>query len=297
MSDKEEKIRKEVKNKNILITGGAGSIGFALTKKLLNYPVKSIRVLDTNEYSLFKLKRSIDDTRIRILLGSVLDKERLEIAVNNIDIIIHAAAVKNIEITEYNPMETIEINVVGIMNLIKMCMREKPKKMLNISTDKAADPTTLYGTTKSLGEKLTTWAGQYIVNTKFASIRFGNVMETKGNVFELWNEQKKQNSPLSITHLEMKRYYFNIEQATDFILSCLPMINEGEIFVPKMKLYNMLELAKKISKKHKIIGKREGEKMLEILITKDEIERSKKMKDMWMIRPSKTQSSSEINFK
>ena len=185
-------------------------------------------------------------------------------------------------------METIEINVVGIMNLIKMCMREKPKKMLNISTDKAADPTTLYGTTKSLGEKLTTWAGQYIVNTKFASIRFGNVMETKGNVFELWNEQKKQNSPLSITHLEMKRYYFNIEQATDFILSCLPMINEGEIFVPKMKLYNMLELAKKISKKHKIIGKREGEKMLEILITKDEIERSKKMKDMWMIRPSKT---------
>ncbi len=286
MLNKEKAIEKEIKNKNILITGGAGSIGFALTKKLLTYPVKSIRVLDTNEYSLFKLKRTIDDSRVRILLGNILDKERLEIAVNDIDIIIHAAAVKNIEITEYNPMETIEINVIGIMNLIKMCTRKKPKKFLNISTDKAVNPTTLYGTTKSLAEKLTTWAGQHIINTKFASIRFGNVMETKGNVFELWDEQKKQNLPLSITHPEMKRYYFSIDQATDFILSCLPLINEGEIFIPKMKLYTMLELAKKISKKYKIIGKREGEKILELLITDEELKKAKKTKDMWIINPS-----------
>ncbi|WKT58300.1 SDR family NAD(P)-dependent oxidoreductase [Candidatus Nitrosotenuis chungbukensis] len=213
-----EKIRDDVKGKTILITGGAGSIGSEITRELLRFPVKTIRVFDSDEYSLYRLSKSVDDARVRFLLGSILDKDRLEVAGQNVDIIIHTAAVKNIEITEFNPLETIDINVIGLMNLIKMAMRNKPKKFLNISTDKAAEATTLYGSTKSLGEKLTTWAGQHVTTTKFATARFGNVMETRGNVFELWREEKERGKPLSITHPDMKRYFFNVNEACKFCI-------------------------------------------------------------------------------
>ncbi|WP_052347437.1 SDR family NAD(P)-dependent oxidoreductase [Candidatus Nitrosotenuis chungbukensis] len=282
-----EKIRDDVKGKTILITGGAGSIGSEITRELLRFPVKTIRVFDSDEYSLYRLSKSVDDARVRFLLGSILDKDRLEVAGQNVDIIIHTAAVKNIEITEFNPLETIDINVIGLMNLIKMAMRNKPKKFLNISTDKAAEATTLYGSTKSLGEKLTTWAGQHVTTTKFATARFGNVMETRGNVFELWREEKERGKPLSITHPDMKRYFFNVNEAANFALSCISVMREGEIFVPKMKLYNVIDLAKKISNNYKIVGKRNGEKIIETLITDEEIGRSDTKKDRWVIRPNK----------
>lgn len=277
-------IEKELRNKTILITGGAGSIGSALVKRLLEYPVKTVRVLDIDEYSLFRLKRSMADSRIRLLLGTVLDKERIELAGNNVDIIIHAAAVKNIEISEFNPIETIETNINGIVNLIKMTIRNKPEKFLNISTDKAADPTTLYGTTKQLSERLTSWAGFHIHSTKFASVRMGNVFETKGNVFEIWNEEARSNLPLSITDPSMKRYYLHIDDGIEFIINCIPIINKGEIFVPKMQIYNMKTLADKISKRQKVIGLRQGEKMSEILMTEDEIKHAVQRKDMWIIK-------------
>jgi len=128
---------KELKNKTVLITGGAGSVGSALAKKLLEFPIRAVRVLDINEHALFLLKRSSDDRRLRPFLGSVLDQERVDMASNNVDIIIHTAAVKNIEITEFNPIETIEVNTIGTVNLIKSALKIKPKKFLNVSTDKA----------------------------------------------------------------------------------------------------------------------------------------------------------------
>ena len=201
-------ITKELKNKTILITGGAGSIGSNLAKEILKYPVKNVRVLDIDEHSLFKLNHSLNDSRLRLLLGSILDKERIEMAISNVDIVFHAAAVKNIEISEFNPIETIDVNINGTVNMIKVAIRNKPKKFLNISTDKAANPSTLYGTTKQLSERLTSWAGAHIQSTKFASIRFGNVFEASGNVFEIWNEEAKNKKPLSITHPSMKRYFF-----------------------------------------------------------------------------------------
>lgn len=277
-------ITKELKNKTILITGGAGSIGSVLAKKILEYPVKTVRILDIDEYGLFRLKRSINDNRIRLLLGSILDKERIEIAANNVDIIIHTAAVKNIEISEFNPIETIDTNINGTVNMIKVVIRNKPKKFVNISTDKAVDPTTLYGTTKQLGEKLTSWAGLHVSPTKFASIRLGNVFETKGNVFEIWHDENKNKKPLSITDTAMKRYFFHINEAVDFILQCLPLVDKGEIFVPKMKSYDVGDLASKISNKHKIIGLRQGEKIEEVLISNKEKEKSDERKDMWIIR-------------
>jgi FlaA1/EpsC-like NDP-sugar epimerase len=277
-------LSRMLRNKTVLITGGAGSIGSFLAKRLLEYPVRVVRVLDIDEYSLFRLKRTINDDRLRLLLGSILDNDRVEMACNNVDIIIHAAAVKNIEISEFNPIETINVNINGMVNLIKATIKCKPEKFLNVSTDKAANASTLYGTTKQLSERLTSWAGIHIKGTKCASVRFGNVIETRGNVFEVWNEEVKNDQPLSITDPSMKRYFFHIDEAIDFILKCLLLMNFGEIFIPKMQSYKIKNLAMKISKRHKIIGLRQGEKLQESLISEDERKRAEEGKDIWVIR-------------
>jgi len=276
-------ITKELKNKTLLITGGAGSVGSVLVKKILEFPVKAVRVLDIDEHALFRLNRSVNDKRLRLLLGSITDKERIEMAGYQVDIILHLAAIKNIEISEFNPIETIDTNVIGMINLLKMSMRNKPKKFLNVSTDKAAESTTLYGTTKQICERLTSWAGNHIEHTKFASIRLGNVIETRGNVFEIWNEEKKNNKPLSITHSKMERYFFHVDEAVDNILKCILLTNLGEIFVPKMKSFKIKDLASEISKKQKIIGLRQGEKLEEILITEEEKKNAQEKNNMWII--------------
>jgi len=279
------KISKILKNKKILVSGG-GSIGSKLVEKLLEYPISSIRILDVNEHALFELKHQINDPRLRLLLGSILDKERIEMAGKNVDIIFHTAAIKNIEISEFNPIETIDTNINGTVNMIKMAIQNKVKIFLNVSTDKAVEPTTLYGTTKQLTEKLTTWAGIHNEGIKFASVRFGNVMDSRGNVFELWEKELKNKKPLSITHPLTERYFFKSDEATNFILKSLLEINMGEVFIPKMKSYKIKNLAEKYSKKYKIIGLRQGEKLKEILITKEEMKNSLEKNDMWILRPS-----------
>ena len=281
---KKPQLTKLLKNKVVLITGGAGSLGSAITAEILNYPVKSIRVFDNNEHSLFKLKRSINDRRVRFLLGSILDEDRIELACSDVDIVIHTAALKNIEITEYNPMDTIDVNVNGFMNMIKSVIKNKPKIFINISTDKVAESSTLYGNTKQLGERLTNWAGPHVLTTKFATVRLGNIIESRGNVFEVWNEQLENKQPLTITDPKMNRYFFHMNEAIEFILKCMTKVNRGEIFVPKMKLYNIKKLALKISKNLKVIGPRQGEKLEEILITEEEKRISQEKTDMWIIQ-------------
>ena len=281
---KESNIKKEFKNKVVLITGGAGSLGSSLVKKLLDYPVRSIRVFDNNEHALFKLKRSLNDPRVRFLLGNILDKDRIELAGYGTDIMIHTAALKNIEITEYNPIDTIDVNVNGTINMITSVIKNKPKIFINISTDKVTESSTLYGTTKQLGERLTNWAGLHILTTKFATVRLGNIFETRGNVFEIWKEQVEKKQPLTITDPKMKRYFFHMDDAVEFVLQCIIQVNKGEIFVPKMKSYNIIDLASKISKKHKITGPRQGEKLQEFLITEEEKKISQEKENMWIIQ-------------
>jgi len=283
-SKQEGVIVRELKNKTILITGGAGSIGSKLTKKILEYPVKAVRVLDIDEHALFRLGRMIDNSRLRMLLGSILDKDRIELAGQNVDLVIHTAAVKNLEISEYNPIETIDVNINGTVNLIKMVMKNKPKKFLNLSTDKAANPSSLYGTSKLLSERLVSWAGTHVPGIKFASVRFGNVFETRGNVLEIWRDQTKNNVPLSITDTAMKRYFFHVDEAVKFIVNCLPLVKDGEVFIPKMKLYKIKDIADKISKNQNVIGIRKGEKIEEILITKDEKKMAIERKNMWILK-------------
>jgi UDP-N-acetylglucosamine 4,6-dehydratase/5-epimerase len=279
------KITKELKNKSILVTGGAGSIGSVLVKKLLEYPIQSIRVLDIDEHALAKLKKTNNDLRLKLLLGSILDSDRLDMASDQIDIIFHLAAIKNIEISEFNPIETIDTNVNGTVNMIRMLIKKNPSKFINISTDKAAEPSTLYGNTKLLGEKVTSWAGDHIKKTKCGTIRFGNVRESRGNVFEIWNEEKNNKKPLSITNPLMKRYFINANDVVDFILNSLTIIKIGEILIPKMKSFSIKTLANEISKSQKIIGLRQGEKLEEKLLTDDEKNRAIEKKDMWIIKP------------
>ena len=281
------KIAKELKNKSILVTGGAGSIGSVLVKKLLEYPIQSVRVLDIDEHALARLKKKNNDARLRLLLGSILDSNRLDMAADQIDIIFHLAAIKNIEISEFNPIETIDTNVNGTVNIIKLLIKKNPSKFINISTDKAAEPSTLYGNTKLLGEKVTSWAGNHIKKTKCGTIRFGNVRESRGNVFEIWNEEKNNNQPLSITNPSMKRYFINSKDVVDFILNGLTIVNMGEILIPKMKNFKIKTLANEISKSHKIIGLRQGEKLEEILLTEEEKHRSIEKENMWIIKPHK----------
>lgn len=277
-------LKNEFKNKTVLITGGAGSLGSALTKKILEFPVDSVRILDINEHSLFQLNHSINDSRLRILLGSIVDKDRIDMATKDTDIIFHVAAIKNIEISEFNPFETVEININGTMNLLKTTMMYKPKKFLYISTDKAVDPSTLYGSTKQISERLVNWAYVHNKNIKFSTIRFGNIMETRGNVFELWRDQKQKNLSLSITDPKMKRYFFHMSDAVDFILQCLLLCKGGDTFVPKMSLYSMNTLANQISHRHKVIGRRKGEKLCEKLMSDYEKSIAIKKDNMWIIR-------------
>ena len=278
-------LTKELKNKSILVTGGAGSIGSVLVEMLLKFPIQSIRVLDIDEYALAKLNKKLRDSRLRILLGSILDQDRVDMAADGIDIVFHLAAIKNIEISEFNPIETIDTNVNGTVNLIKMLIKKRPAKFINISTDKAADASTLYGNTKQLGERLTSWAGVHIKGTKSATVRFGNVMESRGNVFDVWNEERKNNKPLSITEPSMKRYFIHSNEVVDFILNSLLIAKSGEIFVPKMETFNIKKLADEISKSQKIIGLRQGEKLEEILMNNEEKIRATEKKDMWIIKP------------
>ena len=283
MTSSSQKLNSEFKNKTILITGGSGSIGSALAEALLQYPVESIRILDIDENSLFKLGRHLDDPKIRLLLGNITDKDRLNLAAKDVDIIFHTAAIKNIEISEYNPIETISTNVIGTVNLIQNALMNKPAKFINISTDKAVNSSTLYGTTKQLGEKLIAWAGTHILSTKFATIRFGNVFESRGNVLDVWKEELNNGNPISITDPSMKRFFFHISDAANFVMKCIPLVNHGEIFVPKMKSFSIQELANSISKNQKIIGKRRGEKFEEILISEEEKNFAIEKKDMWII--------------
>ena len=256
-----------------------------MAKKILEFPVDSLRIFDVDEHALFQLGKSIKDSRLRLLLGDTQNADRVDMAGTGTDIEIHIAAVKNIEITEFNPIETININVNGTVNMIKMAIKNKPSKFLNISTDKSVESSTLYGTTKQLGERVISWAGHHIETTKFASVRIGNVIESRGNVFSVWKEEIKNKKLISITEPKMKRYFFHVNEAVEFILNCIPLITEGEIFVPKMNSYAIQDLADKTSKKQKTIGLRQGEKIKEILITKDEKNMAMEKKNMWIIRP------------
>jgi UDP-N-acetylglucosamine 4,6-dehydratase len=266
------------KNQTILITGGTGSFGQALTSNLLKSknPPKKIIVFSRDELKQFNMSKIFakkNFTNIRFFLGDIRDKNRLNLAFKDIDIVIHAAALKQVPAAEYNPFEFIKTNVIGSQNIVEACLNSKVKNVVALSTDKASSPINLYGATKLCADKLFIGANNIKgkQDIKFSVVRYGNVMGSRGSVLHSFLEQKK-NGILNITDDRMTRFNINIDDAVKFVKDVVIFSKGGEIFVPKIPSFYITDLAKAVCSncKLKTIGIRQGEKIHEEMISNNE---------------------------
>ena len=262
-------------NKSILITGGTGSLGKALVKRILkDYPeVKRLVVFSRDEQKQFQMSQEFPDTKfqsIRYFIGDVRDYERVKRALRKIDYVIHAAAMKHVPLAEYNPMECVKTNVLGAENIINACLETDVKSVVALSTDKAAAPINLYGATKLTSDKLFIAANNIRgrKDIKFSVVRYGNVMGSNGSVIPFF-KKKKSERVLPITDSNMTRFNITLDEGVDMVLHALENAEGGEIFVPKIPSYKITDLATAICDKceQKIIGVRSGEKINEEMIT------------------------------
>jgi UDP-N-acetylglucosamine 4,6-dehydratase/5-epimerase len=269
------------KDKKVLILGGAGSIGLELTKRVLNYDPKTIRIFDISENQMFKSKNIFSkEENVRYLIGDIRDRSRLELAMDGIDIVINLAAMKHVYACEYNPFEAIKTNIYGLQNVIDCAKKENVEKMIFSSTDKAAKPSNVMGMTKLLGEKLISLANYYRGGSKtlFASVRFGNVMGSNGSVVPLFQKQITEDGPITITDKDMTRFIITMKEAIDLIFTCCNLLKGGEVFIWKMDTMRVKDLAEVMIKKYcgnkkieeKIVGKVEGEKLHEEIMSEEE---------------------------
>ena len=266
--------------KKILITGGTGSLGQALTKRLLEVDVDTVRIFSRNENNQFQMNSKFSDDRIRFFVGDVRDLERLKRALEDVDIVFHAAALKHVPVVEYNPFEAIKTNVIGTQNIIDACLNENVEKVIAIGTDKGVSPLNTYGATKLLMEKLFVTANYYLNKkrhrTKFIAIRYGNVFGSNGSVIHKFIQQIRNNEKITITDPNMTRFSITIDKALDFILESSQIGQGSEIFVPKLRAYSIMDLKDALTELsgnpgEQIIGIRPGEKLHEVLINDDEI--------------------------
>jgi UDP-N-acetylglucosamine 4,6-dehydratase/UDP-glucose 4-epimerase len=279
-------------NKTILITGGTGSLGQALTKRLLEMDVRAIRIFSRNESKQIEMESNIKDDRIRFFLGDVRDLHRLTRATEDVDLVFHAAALKHVPKIEYNPFEAIKTNVVGSQNVIDACLTNDVEKVVCVGTDKAVSPLNTYGATKLLMEKLFVAAKNYLNpekhRTVFLAVRYGNVLGSSGSVIPKFIEQIKTNKPVTITDPKMTRFSITMDEALDFILNATKVGKGSEVFIPKLRAYNIADVKNALTELlsdtgEKIIGIRTGEKLHETLINEDEIRYSWEFKNMYMI--------------
>jgi len=278
--------------KNILITGGTGSFGKKCTEIILRrYKPRRLIIFSRDELKQFEMAQEFPDSKyecIRFFIGDVRDKERLYRAFNNVDIVIHAAALKQVPTAEYNPFEAVKTNVLGAQNVINVAIDQGVKKVIALSTDKAANPINLYGATKLCSDKLFIAGNSYVghEHSAFSVVRYGNVVGSRGSVIPFFLNCKN-NGYLPITDPRMTRFWITLEQGVNFVLACLERMVGGELFVPKIPSMNIMDLAKAIAPEceTKIIGIRPGEKLHELLITKDDARRTLEFKDHYVIQP------------
>jgi UDP-N-acetylglucosamine 4,6-dehydratase len=258
----------------ILITGGTGSFGMAFVEKLLKLDLATeIIVYSRDELKQFEMQERIVSDKIRYLLGDVRDLARLEEAMGGVDTVVHAAAMKQIPASEKNPMEAIKTNVIGAENIVNASIRSGVKKIIALSTDKAANPANLYGATKLCSDKLMISGNTSPGNTttKFSVVRYGNVLGSRGSVIPFFKEKSKS-GVIPITDKEMTRFWLTIEDGVDFVLKSIERMQGGEIFVPKIPSFKVVDVAKVVAPESetKIIGIRPGEKLHEVMITEDD---------------------------
>ena len=278
--------------KKILITGGTGSLGQALTERLLGMGVETIRIYSRNEHKQVEMESKFQDERLRFLIGDVRDYQRLEMALEDIDIVFHTAALKHVPKIEYNPFESIKTNVIGTQNVIDACLKRNVEKAVCIGTDKAVSPLNTYGSTKLLMEKLFVAANNYLNREKhktiFLAVRYGNVLGSSGSVIPKFIEQIKANKQVTITDPKMTRFSITMNEALDLILTAITFAKGSEIFVPKLRAYNIVDVKNALTELlsdtgEKITGIRTGEKLHETLINEDEIRYSWEFENMYMI--------------
>lgn len=278
-----------IDGKNILVTGGTGSFGKRFVRHLLDHHnARRIVVFSRDELKQYEMKQTIDDPSLRYLLGDVRDKERLYRAFDGIDVVIHAAAMKQVPASEYNPMEAIKTNIFGAENVINVCIDQGVERVVALSTDKAANPANLYGATKLCSDKLFVAAnglsGRH--RTRFSVVRYGNVLGSRGSVVPFFLD-KRETGVLPITDERMTRFWITLGQGVEFVASCLEMMHGGEIFIPKIPSMKVIEVAKALAPEctHEIVGIRPGEKLHEIMITSDDAYHTSEVDDRFIIEP------------
>ena len=279
-------------NKKILITGGTGSLGKALTKKLLKLNVNTIRIFSRDELKQSEMQSKFNDKRLRFLIGDIRDKERLYRAFEDIDIVFHAAALKQVPVAEYNPFEAVKTNVQGSQNIIDACLDNKVKIAIGIGTDKAVSPLNTYGATKLLMERIFVSANNYRGNRdiRFSCVRYGNVLGSRGSILPIFVNQIKTNKKITITDPNMTRFNITMNDALNLIFRAVEIGKGGEVFVPKLKAYKVEDMKNAIMEllnaknDTEIINIRPGEKRHEMLINRDEIRSTFENKDDYIIK-------------
>ena len=279
-------------DKTVLVTGGTGSFGKKFVSVMLNEcKPKKLIIFSRDELKQHDMRQmfSDKDSPVRYFIGDVRDRERLERAFHGVDIVVHAAALKQVPACEYNPIEAIKTNVVGATNVIEAAIDQGVKKVLALSTDKAVNPANLYGATKLCAEKLFVQGNAYSgdVGTVFSCVRYGNVVGSRGSVIPLFKKQR-ETGKVTVTDPRMTRFWITLDQGVHFVINCIERMHGGEVFVPKIPSMNIIDLATAIAPGCSVenVGIRPGEKLHEVLLSEDEARDAIELDDMFVVEPS-----------
>ena len=279
-------------DKTVLITGGTGSFGRQFLRRMLeDNQLSRLVVFSRDEQKQYEMAAQFGDASLRYFIGDVRDLERLEMAMRDVDYVVHAAALKHVPAAEYNPFECIKTNVHGAENVVIAALRNGVKRVIALSTDKAANPINLYGASKLAADKIFVAANNLAGSseTRFSVVRYGNVVGSRGSVVPLFERLAAENAcELPITDERMTRFWITLRQGVDFVLSCLSMMSGGEIFVPKIPSMRIVDLARCIAPDlpHRVVGIRPGEKIHEVLVTADEARTTIELDDRYVVEPA-----------
>jgi UDP-N-acetylglucosamine 4,6-dehydratase/5-epimerase len=283
----------DLTSQTILITGGTGSFGKKFVAiALQDLHPKKVIVFSRDELKQHEMRTTgFDQSNLRYFIGDVRDRERLTRAMHGVDIVVHAAALKQVPACEYNPMEAVKTNIMGTSNVVEAALDAGVKKVLALSTDKAVNPVNLYGATKLAAEKLTVQSNAYAAgsSTRYACVRYGNVVGSRGSVVPVFLNQRKTGR-LTITDDRMTRFWLSLEQGVRFVIQCIEEMRGGEVFVPKIPSMKVIDLARAIAPDAavSVIGIRPGEKLHEVLVSEDEARNAVERKNMFVVKPPET---------